>query len=411
MMDGRIQVASEYGKGSTFSVRLRQQIVEGAVPIGKKVAENLWKFCYADHRRDRSSKLVRTALPYARVLVVDDVTTNLDVARGLLKPYGMKIDCVGSGRAAIKLVQRGEPVYDAIFMDHMMPEMDGVEAVRIIREEIGTEYAQKVPIIALTANAVAGSEAMFLSHGFQAFIAKPIDVFVLDAVLNRWVRRKEKDLESESGRQEAEIHASMVEQMEEDAQLICSLPLIPGLNQGRGLMRFGCDTDIYFGVLRSYVHNTPRLLEKVKNPEKNKLKDYAIVVHGLKGSNLSIGADELGAMAGNLEKAADNQDFAYVMENNALFVKASELMLDGLRALLSSNTKPKPKKSEPDSAALMLLLDASREFDIDGVDAAIEELGKYEYEKGSELIEEIKEQITVMGFEQITELVSRALEK
>jgi CheY-like chemotaxis protein len=97
-------------------------------------------------------------MPYGKILVVDDVLTNLDVAKGMMAPYDMTIHCVTSGRQAIELVRDEELRYDAIFMDHMMPEMDGIEAVRIIREEIGSEYARTVPIIALTANALVGND-------------------------------------------------------------------------------------------------------------------------------------------------------------------------------------------------------------------------------------------------------------
>ncbi|MDR0564751.1 MAG: response regulator [Azoarcus sp.] len=191
MMDGDITVESEYGVGSTFTLRIRQGFVND-VPIGPDVAENLRNFKYFDEKRNRR-KFVRIPLPYARVLVVDDVPINLDVARGLLRHYGMKVDCVDSGIEAIARIREEKIHYDAIFMDHMMPEIDGIEATRIIREEIGTDYAKNIPIIALTANAIVGNENMFLSKGFQAFLSKPIDIRALDATLDHWVRDKTKE--------------------------------------------------------------------------------------------------------------------------------------------------------------------------------------------------------------------------
>ncbi|MDR1376391.1 MAG: response regulator [Synergistaceae bacterium] len=136
-------------------------------------------------------------MPQGRVLVVDDVMTNLDVARGLMMPYGLTIDCALSGREAIGLIRAipdnapASGKYDVIFMDHMMPGMDGVEATRVIRKEIGTEYARTVPIVALTANAIFGSSEMFLQNGFDGFISKPIDIYQLDAILNQWVNKEE----------------------------------------------------------------------------------------------------------------------------------------------------------------------------------------------------------------------------
>jgi signal transduction histidine kinase/CheY-like chemotaxis protein len=189
LMEGSIAVSSEYGEGSTFSVRIKQtKACDGN--IGAEVAEKLAGLNYSERKRDRSEKLVRAHLPNARVLVVDDVATNLEVARGMMLPYNMRIDCVLSGQQAIDLVRTEKVTYDAIFMDHMMPGMDGVEATRIIREEIGTEYAQTIPIIALTANAVVGTEEMFLSNGFQAFLSKPIDIARMDYIINHWIRDK-----------------------------------------------------------------------------------------------------------------------------------------------------------------------------------------------------------------------------
>jgi signal transduction histidine kinase/CheY-like chemotaxis protein len=190
MMDGSIGVESEYGKGSRFTVRIRQKFVTG-VPIGPEVAESLMNLRYADGRLTQGARLPRVQLPGARVLLVDDIQSNLEVAKGMLKPYGMKVDCVTSGPEAIELIRREEGRYAAVFMDHMMPDMDGVEAARVIREEIGTEYARTVPIVVLTANAIVGNEEMFLSKGFQAFLSKPIDIMRLDSVVRQWVRKKE----------------------------------------------------------------------------------------------------------------------------------------------------------------------------------------------------------------------------
>jgi signal transduction histidine kinase/CheY-like chemotaxis protein len=194
MMDGAIEIESVYGEGSTFRVRLRQGFVDDT-PIGETVAENLKKFQYFDQKRNRTEKLVRIRLPYARVLIVDDVQVNLDVACGMMRPYQMQIDCVTSGKEAIELIRKADVHYHAIFMDHMMPEMDGIEATRIIREDIDSEYAKTVPIIALTANAIVGNEEMFLSRGFQAFLSKPIDMQRMDQVIRTWVRDKEFEKE------------------------------------------------------------------------------------------------------------------------------------------------------------------------------------------------------------------------
>jgi CheY-like chemotaxis protein len=134
-------------------------------------------------------------VPPGKVLIVDDLDVNLLVAKGLLKHYGLKIDTAISGVEAIDKVRAVEngpenEKYDLIFMDHMMPVMDGIEATHIIRGKLSSEYSKNVPIIALTANAIAGSKEMFLENGFNSFISKPIDIAQLDEELSRWIKEK-----------------------------------------------------------------------------------------------------------------------------------------------------------------------------------------------------------------------------
>lgn len=184
MMGGTIMALSEYGKGSTFTVVLPQTIAD-ETPLGADVAASLAarRFIGKKHEHD----IDYLPMPQARVLIVDDVEINLVVAASLMEPYGLVIDCVDGGREAVRLVAEHQVHYDIIFMDHMMPDLDGMEAVRIIRNEINTEYAQNVPIVALTANALVGNEEMFLRNGFQAFLPKPIDSMRLDQILRAWV--------------------------------------------------------------------------------------------------------------------------------------------------------------------------------------------------------------------------------
>jgi signal transduction histidine kinase/CheY-like chemotaxis protein len=188
MMGGKINVESEYGKGSTFTVSLRQTIVD-RTPIGKEVASDLAAFRFRENSGAASESLVRSAIK-GNVLVVDDVEINLEVAKGIMEPYGLIVDCAQSGKEAIEKIRLAASgaiaQYDIVFMDHMMPEMDGIETTYIIRSEIPDDYARNVPIIALTANALVGNEEMFLSNGFSGYISKPIDLVQLDGILAKW---------------------------------------------------------------------------------------------------------------------------------------------------------------------------------------------------------------------------------
>ncbi|MDR0826893.1 MAG: response regulator [Desulfovibrio sp.] len=413
-MDGTIDVVSEYGKGSTFTVRIRQGRVNCA-PIGVEVAENLKNFHFSEHKRDRSAKLVRKQMPYARVLVVDDVPTNLDVARGMMKPYGMQIDCASSGPAAIELIRKAEVTYNAIFMDHMMPGMDGMEATRIIREEIGTEYAKNIPVIALTANAIVGNEEMFLRNGFQAFLAKPIDIMRMDIVINHWIRNKDLEEKFSAGMQgdqntldrrgEKDRRSGIERRNDLDRRQQAGGLSSKGLDFEQGLKRFGGDEEIYLDVLQSYAQNTPSLLEQLRGCTRESLPDYAIVVHGLKSSSLSIGAEKIGALAKDLEFAAKAGDFAFVDAKNNELIGATQILLAALSAMLRdiAAENPKPQKAEPDAEVLAALQQACESFDIDEVDKAMEELESYAYESCGELVEWLRSQVNVLGFKQIAE--------
>ena len=191
LMNGEISAESEYGKGTTFRLRILQGIATEKT-IGEEIAANLRSFCYKDTTKKTREKLVRPDMSYAKVLVVDDMTTNLDVAAGMLRKYKMQVDCVTSGKEAVERIADKKTIYNAIFMDHVMPEMDGMEATKKIRA-LGTEYAEKIPIIALTANAIAGNEKMFLENGFDAFLPKPINIMTLDSVVQNLIRDKSRE--------------------------------------------------------------------------------------------------------------------------------------------------------------------------------------------------------------------------
>ncbi|GHV66940.1 hypothetical protein AGMMS49928_02820 [Spirochaetia bacterium] len=401
MMGGDVTVKSEYGKGSVFSLRICQGFVTEE-PIGAEVAGRLMAFKYSEHRRAKHANLVRAQLPYASVLVVDDVFTNLDVVKGLMKPYGMRVDCASGGMQAIEMIRKQEIIYDAIFMDHMMPGMDGIETVRIIREEIGTDYAKNIPIIALTANAIVGNEEMFLQKGFQAFLSKPIDILRLDAALNRWVRNKEKEDEmAASPKLMDENNVISIDELKDECRKI------EHFDADGGLKRFGDDAEMYLDVLKSYARNTPPLLETIDSGDPADVADYAVIVHGIKSSSRSIGADELGDMAEKLEHSSRAGDFVYVNAHHGEFMRAAGNLIMGLNTVLARFTQDGwPVKAVPDEAVLAALKNACENFDMDGVDTAMEELGKYTYESGGDLVDWLQEQVKITGFKQIVERLS-----
>jgi CheY-like chemotaxis protein len=181
LMDGEISVTSQPGVGTAFTVRLPQ------MRIG---SENCTAQLMDEKRQERLSgmintkraSIVREHMPYGSVLVVDDVLSNIYVAKGMLSPYGLKIETAKNGLEVVDLVRDGAE-YDVIFMDQMMPKMDGIEATQLLRKMGYTK-----PIIALTANALVGQSEMFLANGFQGFLPKPMDSRELNEVVNRFIR-------------------------------------------------------------------------------------------------------------------------------------------------------------------------------------------------------------------------------
>jgi CheY-like chemotaxis protein len=334
MMGGRITVESTYGEGSEFTVRIKQKYVNDQT-IGAAVAESLIGFQYSAVKR--SSNTRRVQLPYASVLLVDDNVTNLEVAKGLLKPYRMKVDTVTSGRAAVNLMREERQRYNAIFMDHMMPEMDGIEALEHIRD-IGTEYARTVPIIALTANAIAGNEELFIAKGFQAFISKPIDINKLDAVINRFVR--DKETERELLDQEQEQNAP---RLPEAAKLIGSL------DTWEALSRCNWDEEVLTDILKSFASNTPEQLDKLNGYlEAGALNDYAIVVHGIKGTSYAICAQAAGREAEALEVMAKKGDMLGVRSAHPPFVTTIETLVSEINKAFAESPKPAGAPAKPD---------------------------------------------------------------
>ena len=321
LMGGTIAVESEHGKGSTFTVTIPQRQLSNET-IGKDVAYNLSHMRHFQTKLIRNSKLMRLKLPYVRVLVVDDVQTNLDVARGMLKPYEIQVDCVLGGQQAIDAMRDTNVRYNAIFMDHMMPGMDGIEATQKIRE-IGTEYAKSVPIIALTANAIVGNEEMFLKNGFQAFLSKPIDIMRLDLEIRRWLRDKSRETDhmSEHVTQQTDSETGEIE----------------GLDKEKALIQFGGSEETLWIVLQSYVDNTPALLEKIRTCTEEELTDYTLLVHGIKGTSYGICANVVGKQAESLEHAARQGDFKFISEHNTALIEATEALIERIKAVLQKH--------------------------------------------------------------------------
>ena len=403
LMDGNISVESEYGKGTSFIVRIPQHIVNDS-PIGEITARNLELFKFKDIHHSQALHLARNFMPYGKVLVVDDVETNLDVARGLMLPYGLSIFTAAGGQEAIakiRAIAEGAdvPCFDLVLMDHMMPGMDGVEAVRIIRNELPGEYGRTVPIVALTANALAGNEDMFLANGFNAFISKPIDIMQLDTVLNTWVRNKQN---VETLRQ-AEMEMAKTEKDDSGAPGILDDLEIEGIDIIQGREKY-TNEKAYIDILRSWSLHTPVLLDKLKNVTADNLPDYAVMVHGLKGSSYGIFAGAIGQRAEELEFLAKDGNLSRVQDENPAFIKMVETVLGDIGELLkkaAAGSDAKKKAPSVDTVLLAKLLDAVRHYKSTLMEEILNEIEKFEYESGAELVVWLRQQLDNLEYDAI----------
>jgi signal transduction histidine kinase/FixJ family two-component response regulator/HPt (histidine-containing phosphotransfer) domain-containing protein len=418
LMNGAVSVQSEYGKGSTFTATMLQEIMDPS-PIGSQTVENIKSFRFTENKLTQSKTLARSYMPYGKVLLVDDVAPNLDVAKALMEPYGLTCHCATSGEEAVGLVRADKVRYDVIFMDQMMPRMDGIEAARIIRTEIGTDYAVNVPIIALTANALVGIEDMFIKNGFQGFISKPIDVKQLDAVLNHWIRdRQDEETLARADEEYQELvsrRRARAEREDRGGSRLLSR-YIPGLDINEGLMRCGDREEQYLPLLESWSRHTRKVLEEISALDTLEPGDYVIKVHGLKGASYGICAHKVGEYASELELAARRGDMDFVRTANPGFVVLACALISDIDTLLT-DLKPKGQDQQkeilpsPDPAVLRSILDACAVFKTSQIRRDIRELDRYLYEQDGELVTWLKDQAENLEYESIRDRLVAVLKE
>jgi len=302
MMDGDINIESEKNVGSTFTVRLPQGKA-GSVLLGKEMTDNLNQFRTRSRSQMKRVQITREPMPYGSVLIVDDVDTNIYVAKGLLVPYGLKIDSADSGYVAIEKIKDGKK-YDLIFMDHMMPSLDGIETTKILR---GMGYTE--PIVALTANAVAGQADIFLENGFNDFISKPIDVRQMNHVLNKLIRDK----------QTPEVLAAARKQSAEKREDTGLKKQNLAIGE-RFIKAFIRDATKSLGILGEIFKRTN--FGKPGSYDENDLRNYIIHTHGMKSALANVGKMDLSAIALKLEMAGREGKFDVIASETTAFLNS-----------------------------------------------------------------------------------------
>jgi len=274
------------------------------------------------YNAEESITAVRFIAPSAKILIVDDIGTNLKVAEGLMLPYNMEVDLCSSGAEAIEAVSKNR--YDLVFMDHMMPEMDGIETTRHIRENY-----PELPIIALTANAVSGTKEMFLSNGFNDFLSKPIDIIKLNAILGKWIPKEKQEKLSE----DAKIHDDSDSAQETEME-------IDGLDVKQGITMTGGSLENYIQVLEVFYKDGFKKIDDIKKClETHNYHLYTTYVHALKSASAGIGAFDLSEQAAALEAAGKQENAEFIGSNNLQFVISLKILLNNIGTALKTLKK------------------------------------------------------------------------
>ena len=361
IMGSNLTVKSEYKKGSDFSFIIRQKVFSFE-PVGSYMKDT--------HKRGLTDRVLKETFhaPDATILITDDMDVNLSVAKNLLKRTKIMIDTALSGAEAIKLCR--EKKYDIIFMDHRMPVMDGTEAMRRIHELPPGTPNEGTPIIALTANAVAGSREKFLEDGFDGYIPKPIDPAALESIIKEFLPPEKVITVNE---EEPDIGVNAL------TPFLKSLLNVPDIDVADGVTSCG-GNETYEKVLMEFTTTAADKIKVIKKDiEEEHYKDYTIRVHSLKSSARLAGAKTLSRHAAYLEKCGDTLRTEEI-------IRKTPRLLNEYKRIASAIEKAHPKEdpSKKKEITMEMLKDAYQAiyesvlaFDYDGADNVMAELQNY----------------------------------
>lgn len=331
MMNGEIRVDSEYGKGSVFTVRLPQTVASGD-PIGPFRPE------YEPDLPEAEPYHESFRAPNARILIVDDTKMNLMVAVGLLDKTEIRIDTAGSGADAVKAA--GSTVYDLILMDQRMPGIDGTEALRRIRGQAGGA-SRNAPVICMTADAVQGAKERYLAEGFTDYLSKPIDYKALEDILKKYLPESKLMLP-------AEKKASSSEAGEADVPVRTDLLREAGIRTENGLRYCDGSEALYRTVLAEFLGNAEEKRQNLRQYySAGDWENYSILVHSLKSSSRTIGAQALSEAAAALEKAVRESDMDTLSRLHEPLMRQYCRLTDALEVWLRSG------KHVPDTGEIL----------------------------------------------------------
>lgn len=401
-MGSHLQVESVYGVGSIFSFRLPQEVVD-ETPVGdlKKVLKS--QAAVQGHH----GKLYA---PKAKILVVDDNEMNRRVFINLLKESEIQIDQAESGKRCLELT--GKKSYDMIFLDHMMPQMDGIETLERMRQA-DPEGMRKTPVIALTANAVSGAREMYLNAGFTEFLSKPVMPDRLERVLADYLPQDMvQEKPCEEPRKTGENTADTGKMEEEE------LPVIDGIDWNFAGIHFP-DQKMLLHTLEDFYKMIMYEAEKLENfyehiTEEGQIEEFQIQVHGMKSAAALVGIIPLAGCAKMLEDAARNKDLERIWQMTPPFLKEWRDFRQRL-SMFAGEEEEEENKKEDDSELLALmgmLQGAADSMDLDTMDEIVLKLPEYKLPEGCrEAREQLEIAVTNLDTDAILALTEEMMNK
>jgi len=385
LMNGEILVESDVGKGSLFTVRIPHEKCNPLV-CGREIADSLHNFSFRNTTLVKNEQIIHEYMPDNKILVVDDVESNLYVAKGLLLPYGMFIETAKNGLEAIeKIKNNGE--YDVVFMDHMMPKMNGMKATEIIR---GMGYIR--PIIALTANVISGQEEIYLSNGFDGFLAKPIDSRELDILLRRFILDK-----GPFAKQALSVMHTPLDESEEEKNV----------KMAEIKKYFLIDAENAISILND-------LFKRLESLDDKDMELYTVTVHGIKTVLANINEKNLSETASKMEQAGYNRNFAVITNETPVFIDALQQLLDKFKAEKANNVSNIDISYDADflKEKLNEILTESGKYNINAVKTALTELRQKTWTQNiNDIIEELSLNVLHGKFKNVISIAQKTLEE
>ena len=370
-----------------------------SVPVANILNDTADRYTYGDF----NMSVANFTAPDVKILIVDDIQTNLKVAEGLMLPYQMQVKLCTGGEEALLEVQRER--YDMVFMDQKMPKMDGIEATRRIRA-LGSkdDYYKKLTIIALTANAVSGTKELFLLNGFDDFLTKPVDMVSLSSILEKWIPTEKRG--GPPGR---------FTEMTEERNTADEIKIeIEGIDVGRGVYLSGGKPESYLETLAVFYRDgLLKIREITACLETGNLPLYTVYVHALKSASANIGAASLSASAETLEAAGEHRDTGFIGDNTGKFLADLESLLGRINDTITALKGPAGSVDMNVLQSELSKLKASLEsLDAGVINQTVEDLEKYSDVEGiGAQISSISEKVLNADYDEAIALIDILLKR